>query len=183
MASVGVLVAMMIATLVLSFGSFRLATLIGVVGILSIGAGMGSIWIAGYPFGFVAIIGTMGLIGIAINDSIVVLTTLQQTHGSDPVETPDLVDTVAKCTRHVIATTLTTVAGFTPLILGGGQFWPPLAVAISGGVIGATGLALVFVPAAFRLVYCRKCGVGNSMVSTDQTESSEQGRPELVVAR
>ncbi len=182
MASVGVLAAMMIATLVLSFGSFRLATIIGIVGILSIGAGVGSVWIAGYPFGFVAIIGTMGLIGVAINDSIVVLTSLQQTHGNDPVTASDLVDTVAKCTRHVIATTLTTVAGFTPLILGGGQFWPPLAVAISGGVVVATGLALVFVPAAFRIVYCRKSGILKAEGMSGQPAPLWRKQSELVVS-
>ncbi len=56
------------------------------------------------------------------------------------------------CTRHVVATTLTTIAGFTPLIVDGGQFWPPLAIAIAGGVSGATLLALFFVPAIYRLV-------------------------------
>lgn len=154
MASVGILMAMMVATLVLSFGSFRLAAVIGCVGFLSIGLGLGSLWMFGYPFGFMAIIGTMGLIGIAINDSIVVLATLQEEHGRQPGGTEQIVDTVMGCSRHVVATTLTTVAGFLPLIFGGGQFWPPLAVAIAGGVVGATLLALVFVPAAYRLVYC-----------------------------
>lgn len=154
MASVGVLMALMVATLVLSFGSFRLAAVIGGVGFLSIGLGLGSLWIFGFPFGFMAIIGTMGLIGIAINDSIVVLATLQEEHGTQPASSDAIVNTVVGCTRHVVATTLTTVAGFLPLIFGGGQFWPPLAVAIAGGVIGATLLALVFVPSAYRLVYC-----------------------------
>lgn len=154
MASVGILMALMVATLVLSFGSFRLAAVIGCVGFLSIGLGLGSLWVFGFPFGFMAIIGTMGLIGIAINDSIVVLATLQEEHGRQPGGTEQIVDTVIGCSRHVVATTLTTVAGFTPLIFGGGQFWPPLAVAIAGGVLGATLLALIFVPSAYRLVYC-----------------------------
>jgi Cu/Ag efflux pump CusA len=44
------------------------------------------------------------------------------------------------------------MAGFTPLILDGGQFWPPLAVAIGGGVLGATLLGLAFVPSAHLLL-------------------------------
>lgn len=159
LASVGLLVAMMIATLVLSFGSFRMAAIIGVVGILSIGLGLGSLWLGGYPFGFMAIIGTMGLIGVAINDSIVVLATLDEHHRitTCTVTSADrktngieaVADTVIECTRHVIATTLTTVAGFAPLIFDGGKFWPPLAVAIAGGVVGATVLSIVLVPSAF----------------------------------
>ena len=57
-----------------------------------------------------------------------------------------------RSTRHVLATTLTTAIGFVPLLLGGGEFWPPLAIAIAGGVIGATLLALYLIPAAYLLV-------------------------------
>ena len=46
------------------------------------------LWISGYPFGFMAIVGTMGLIGIAINDSLVVLAALRDdvTRGAVAVE-------------------------------------------------------------------------------------------------
>ncbi len=152
LASVGILVAMMIATLVLSFGSFRLAAIIGLVGVLSIGLGLGSLWLSGYPFGFMAIIGTMGLIGVAINDSIVVLASLDEHHGKMSGGIDAIADTVVASTRHVLATTLTTVAGFAPLVWNGGKFWPPLAVAIAGGVVGATILALVLVPSAFLIL-------------------------------
>jgi len=155
MASVGVLMALMVATLVLSLGSFRLAAIIGAVGVLSVGLGLLSIGIGGYPFGFMAIIGTMGLIGVAINDSIVVVAELQNHHANTAATPEQIALTVSHCTRHVIATTLTTVAGFAPLIIAGGAFWPPLAVAIAGGVCGATLLALIFAPSVYLLVYCK----------------------------
>ena len=41
------------------------------------------------------------------------------------------------------------------MLLGGGGFWPPLAVAIAGGVCGATILALYFAPSAYLLMLCR----------------------------
>ncbi|MCA9110477.1 MAG: efflux RND transporter permease subunit, partial [Planctomycetaceae bacterium] len=56
-------------------------------------------------------------------------------------------------TRHVVTTTITTIAGFLPLIMSGGTFWPPLAVTIAGGVGGATFLALYFVPSSYLLLY------------------------------
>ena len=59
---------------------------------------------------------------------------------------------VSGATRHILATTLTTVGGFLPLILSGGDFWPPFAVVIAGGVAGATLLALGFVPAGHLLL-------------------------------
>ena len=51
--------------------------------------------------------------------------------------------------RHIISTTITTIGGFLPLILFGGHFWPPLAMAIAGGVAGSAVLALYMVPAMF----------------------------------
>ena len=56
----------------------------------------------------------------------------------------------------MVATTLTTMVGFIPLILGGGGFWPPLAVTIAGGVGGATLLGLYLGPAAYRLLLGEK---------------------------
>jgi multidrug efflux pump subunit AcrB len=152
LSSVAVLMVIMAATLVLSFGSFRLAGVIGVVAALSIGLALGALAIAGYPFGFTAIIGAMGLVGVAINDSIVVLAALQedeQARVGDPQATTEV---VLHSTRHVLATTITTIVGFVPLIAGGGGFWPPMAVSIAGGVAGATVLAHFFVPPAHLLL-------------------------------
>ncbi len=145
--TVGVLGVLMAATLVLSFGSFRLAGVIGLVAVLSVGLGLGSLELTGYPFGFMAIIGTMGLIGVAINDSIVVLASLRSNSAAVGGDLDATVGEVMHCVRHVLATTLTTMAGFAPLILDGGAFWPPMAISIAGGVAGATLLALVLVPA------------------------------------
>ncbi len=154
MTSVGVLLVLMVATLVLSFGSFRMAGIIGVIAVLSAGPGLGAIWCFGFPFGFTAIIGAMGLIGVAINDSIVVLAALQANRLAGQGDRASVLNVVMKATRHVIATTLTTIAGFIPLLVGGGGFWPPLAIAIAGGVGGATILALYFAPCAYILVMC-----------------------------
>lgn len=152
MANVGVLAVAMVAVLVLSFGSFRLAGLVLVVAACSGGLGVIGLWMGGYPFGFMAIIGIMGLIGVAINDTIVVLAALQGNTKARGASLDGLIDTVVGCTRHVVATTLTTIAGFAPLIIDGGEFWPPLAIAVAGGVGGATLMAVIFIPAAYRLI-------------------------------
>jgi len=151
-ASLGVLVVAMVATLVLSFNSFRLAAIVAVVAVMSGGLGMGSLWLFGYPFGFMAIVGTMGLVGVAINDSIVVLAALREDELARSGDPSAIREVVVRSSRHVFATTLTTVAGFLPLIFAGGGFWPPLAITIAGGVGGATLLALVFVPSSYLLV-------------------------------
>ena len=60
-----------------------------------------------------------------------------------------MVRVVLESTRHIVSTTVTTIGGFLPLILSGGQFWPPLAMSIAGGVAGSAILALYLVPAMF----------------------------------
>ncbi|MEO0935663.1 MAG: efflux RND transporter permease subunit, partial [Cyanobacteria bacterium J06641_2] len=131
--TVGVLIILMIATLVLSLGSFQLAGVIGIVAVASFGLGLFSIWLFGYPFGFNPIIGSVGLIGVAVNDSIVVLSAISN-HPIAKTGNPKAIQKVVlHSTRHVLTTTLTTAIGFVPLLLSGGEFWPPLAVAIAGG--------------------------------------------------
>ncbi|MBV6621904.1 MAG: efflux RND transporter permease subunit [Rivularia sp. (in: Bacteria)] len=150
--TVGILIILMIATLVLSLGSFQLAGVIGIVAVASFGLGLFSVWLFGYPFGFNPIIGTVGLIGVAVNDSIVVLSAISN-HPIAKTGNPKAIQKVVlHSTRHVLTTTLTTAIGFVPLLLSGGEFWPPLAIAIAGGVVGATLLALYFVPAAYYLI-------------------------------
>lgn len=148
-ASVAVLLTLMVTVLVLSFGSFRLAGLIFAVGGLSIGLGMLALWAFGQHFGLMAIVGTMGLVGLAINDSIVVLAALRQDERVRRGDPEAMREVVFRSTRHVLSTTVTTIAGFLPLVIAGGNLWPPLAIAIAGGVVGATVLALFFVPAAY----------------------------------
>ncbi|MEO1094987.1 MAG: efflux RND transporter permease subunit [Cyanobacteria bacterium J06638_28] len=152
LSAVGVLAILMTATLVLSFNSFGLAALLGSVAILAVGLAALALKLFGSLFGFTAILGTLGLIGLALNDSIVVLAALREDPAAregDPHATEGV---VLHATRHIIATTLTTITGFTPLILDRTGFWPPLAIAIAGGLGGATLLALYYIPAAHILI-------------------------------
>jgi len=151
-----VLAVLMVATLVLSFRSGTLAALIGVVAVLSVGLGLFSLWLAGWPIGFNPIIGSAGLVGVAINGSIVVLAAIR----ADTQARSGDVDAIVRCTgeasRHILATTLTTTGGFLPLLLfSGGAFWPPLAVVIAGGVGLSVILSLVFTPAAYAFLFGR----------------------------
>ncbi len=116
---------------------------------------LASLWFFGYPLGFMAILGTMGLIGVAINDSIVVLAAIRDHPRARKGDRQAMVKVIVRSTRHVLTTTITTIVGFIPLFLDGGELWPPLAICIAGGVGGATLLALVFVPCAYLLVIGR----------------------------
>ena len=146
--------------------SFRMTAIIAAVAALSVGLGMAALEVGGYPFGFMAIIGTMGLIGVAINDSIVVLAAVREDELARIGDRDAVRNVVVRSSRHVFATTFTTIAGFLPLIIEGGGFWPPLAITIAGGVVGATLLALVFVPSSYLLV----SGVRQAARQTEQSQ-------------
>ncbi|MGF1481576.1 MAG: efflux RND transporter permease subunit [Cyanophyceae cyanobacterium] len=150
--AVGAIVVLMASTLVLTFGSFRAAGIIAIVGISSVGLGLASLWIFNYPLGFMAILGTVGLVGVAINDSIVVLAALRSDPRARGGNRMAMREVIVHSTRHVLTTTITTVAGFIPLLLSGGEFWSPLAICVAGGVGGATLLALFFVPCLYLLL-------------------------------
>ncbi|MBR9835307.1 MAG: efflux RND transporter permease subunit, partial [Alphaproteobacteria bacterium] len=146
------LVLIMIGAVALVFNSFRMAALILLVGLMSIGLAMGGVWMFNLPLGFNAIVGSLGLLGIAINGSIVILSLLK---GSAAAMADDVIaqrEIVVAGTRHIVATTLTTMGGFVPIILTGDVFWMPLATAIAGGVAGSAVLALYFTPAVFRIM-------------------------------
>lgn len=148
-ADAAILISLMVLILVIAFRSFRIAFIIATVAGLAVGLGPAALWYYGYPFGFMAILGTMGLMGLAVNDSIVVMAGICTDPDASRGDISAIVNVVNACTRHVLSTTFTTIAGFLPLILNGGDFWPPLAIIIAGGVGGATLLALYFVPATF----------------------------------
>ncbi|NNF16305.1 MAG: efflux RND transporter permease subunit [Gammaproteobacteria bacterium] len=148
-----VLLMLMITTLVLSFRSVTLAAAIICVAGLSVGLGMFSIWLGQYPLGFTAIIGSVGLVGVAINGTIVVLASIRNNARARRGEIEAMLDATVHTTRHIISTTLTTIGGFAPLLLfTGGDFWPPLAIVIAGGVGFSFTLSLFFAPAVYRFL-------------------------------
>ena len=138
--------------LVLSLNSFRATAIIGIVAVSTIGLGFFSLWFFNYSFGFMSLIGTFGLVGIAINDSVVVLAAILADSEASAGNRRATRKVVMGSTRHVVATTLTTMIGFVPLLVKGGSFWPPLAVAIAGGVGGSTLIALYLVPCCYLLL-------------------------------
>ncbi|MGF1522680.1 MAG: efflux RND transporter permease subunit [Leptolyngbyaceae cyanobacterium] len=160
----------MLTALVLSLGSFRQAGIIAAVAVASIGMALFALKIFGSLLGFMAIVGTMGLVGIAINDSIVVLSAFNEDPEASTGDPKAVQHVLIKCTRHVVTTTVTTITGFIPLLADGDPFWRPLAIAIAGGIGGSSMLALYFVPAAYILL----CGQRKKSDSLPPNSSAEE---------
>ncbi len=149
------LMLLMTGAVALVFNSFRMSFLILTGGLLSMGLAFFGVWLFNLPMGFNAILGGLGLLGIAINGSIVVLSALRNNPKALADDRIAQRETVVDMTRHIVATTLTTMGGFVPLILTGDQFWLPFAAGIAGGVAGSGLIALYFTPAVFRLMTMR----------------------------
>ena len=78
----GLIIALTIAAIVLTFGSYRLSLVAGLVAIMSMGLSLLALAIFQYPFGIQAVIGVIGSIGVSINAAIIILTALQANAGA-----------------------------------------------------------------------------------------------------
>ncbi|WP_306148209.1 MULTISPECIES: efflux RND transporter permease subunit [unclassified Roseibium] len=182
--SLGLIVPLSIAAIVLTFNSFRLSAVTLVVSGLSAGLSILALAIFQYPFGINAIIGVIGSIGVSINAAIIILTGLQQNSRAVDGDREAMVDVVMGSGRHIISTTLTTFGGFLPLILAGGGFWPPFAMSIAGGVLLSTVISFYFAPPMFALVYARrsKAKAEDTPSQNDDTDWSNDNRPITLAA-
>lgn len=140
--------------LVLLFSSFTQPFLVivaipfGIVGVII------SFALHGEPLGFFALIGTIGLAGIVVNDSLVLVSHLNALRKQKPDAT--IFDVVSEGTsdrlRAVILTSITTVSGLLPLaygIGGKGDWMAPMALALGYGIVFATPLTLVLIPCLY----------------------------------
>ncbi|MEM9357342.1 MAG: efflux RND transporter permease subunit [Pseudomonadota bacterium] len=158
--TLGIIIALSIATIVITFGSYRLSIITGVVAVLSMGLSLLALAVFNYPFGIQAVIGVIGSIGVSINAAIIIMTALQEDPLALSGDIARIRELVVAQSRHIVSTTLTTFGGFLPLILEGGGFWPPFAMSIAGGVLLSTVISFYFTPPAFALLARRGRMVG-----------------------
>ncbi|GHD30300.1 efflux RND transporter permease subunit [Halioglobus pacificus] len=152
MAPMGLILALMLATILLTFNSWRLSAVSFLVCICSLGLSLLSLALFNYPFGVQALIGVIGSIGVSINAAIIIMTALQLDKGAMTGDVIATRNVIMDSSRHIVSTTVTTFGGFLPLILEGSQFWPPFAMAIAGGVLLSTIVSFYLVPPLFLLV-------------------------------
>jgi multidrug efflux pump subunit AcrB len=146
-------VVLLLAFLLWQFNSFRLTGLVLVTVPLAAVGVIPGLLLAGQPFGFTAMLGVVALVGIVVNNAIVLLDRAEQErkeHGRPLDEA--IQAAVERRTRPILMTTTTTVLGLLPLTLTESTLWPPMAWAIISGLIASTALTLLVIPALYRLV-------------------------------
>jgi multidrug efflux pump subunit AcrB len=152
MAPMPLIMAALMATIVLTFNSWRLSGAAALVCICSMGLSLLALAVFRYPFGIQAMMGVIGSIGVSINAAIIIMTALQADGRANGGDVVAIRDVVMDSSRHIISTTVTTFGGFLPLLLEGSKFWPPFAMAIAGGVLLSTVISFYLVPPLFLLL-------------------------------
>jgi multidrug efflux pump subunit AcrB len=153
LASVLILLVLMVATVAVTFNSFRATAIVFLAGVQTLGMGFLALKLTGYPFGFVIIVGIMGLVGVAINATIMILAAFREDAGAARGDVAAMVAVLTgPLSRHVWSTTITTAGGFIPLAISPGAFWPPFALTFIGGLLLATVIAFVTTPALWAML-------------------------------
>src|SRR5690606_12984689 len=132
------------------FGKAMLVLATGPLGI--IGAAL-ALLISGAPFGFVAILGVIALLGIIIRNSIILVDQIDQNIAAGMERMEAIVGAAVRRFRPIMLTALTAVLALIPISRG--VFWGPLAYAMMGGILVATVLTILVLPAAYALFFGR----------------------------
>lgn len=107
--------------------------------------------ITNQPFGFNAILGLIGLAGIIMRNTLILIGQIRQNEKDGLAPYDAIVEATVQRARPVILTALAAVFAFTPLTLS--VFWSALAWTLIGGTIGGTILTLAFLPAPYALFF------------------------------
>jgi len=107
-------------------------------------------------FGFTAILGVLALVGIVVNNAIVLLDLIQKNLDKEIEFDNAIIQAVKRRARPILLTTITTVAGLFPLVITKSTLWPPLAWTIISGLTFSTFMSLLVVPALYRLLMRNK---------------------------
>jgi len=142
--------------LLIQFKSFKQPLVILLtVPLASVGSLFG-LFLTGQPLSFTALVGIISLIGIVVNNAIVLLdyinTKMKEGMGVDEAcKTASMIRF-----RPIILSTVTTVIGLIPLVVSNSELFKPMAVALMFGLLVSTFLTLIFVPLVFSMVFKEK---------------------------
>ncbi|MFI3258775.1 MAG: efflux RND transporter permease subunit [Rikenellaceae bacterium] len=142
---------LMIGILIMLFKDYRKPLIIMLcVPLLLFGAIFG-VWLSMKPFGFVAICGVLGLIGMMIKNGVVLMDemTLQISEGKEPYQA--LLDSSDSRFRPVMMASLTTILGMVPLLPD--AMFGSLAATIMGGLLVGTLVTLIFIPTLYSILF------------------------------
>ena len=133
--------------LMLQLHSFSRAMLVFLTGPLGIAGVASALLVSGRPFGFVALLGVIALMGMIQRNSVILIDQIEQDRAAGVPTWDAIVESAVRRLRPIVLTAAAAVLAMVPLSRSG--FWGPMAVAIMGGLIVATVLTLLALPAMY----------------------------------
>lgn len=164
-------IAILLFFLLFEFNSFKRVGLVLLTLPFAMAGVIPGLLLLGYPFGFQPLLGMIALVGIVVNNAIVLIDVIDQrlAEGHDILDAVQ--EAVRRRTRPILLTTATTIAGLLPLALSETTLWPPMAWAIITGLLASTVLTLLVLPAVCRLT-----------LSNDKPVRRAQSAPVILLA-
>ena len=139
----------MLALLMVQLQSFSRLALVFVTAPLGLIGATGSLLVSNRPFGFVALLGLIALAGMIMRNTVILVDQIDRDIAAGHGRHRAVVDATIRRARPVALTALAAILGMIPL--AGSVFWGPMAITIMGGLLVATVLTLLVVPALYAL--------------------------------
>ena len=146
-AGVPIMLFLTFTLLMLQLHSFSRAMLVFLTGPLGIAGVAGALILLGRPFGFVALLGVIALMGMIQRNSVILIDQIEQDRARGVPAWDAIVESAVRRLRPIVLTAAAAVLAMIPLSRS--VFWGPMAVAIMGGLVVATVLTLLALPAMY----------------------------------
>lgn len=149
------------AVLVLQFRSLLQPLIVFSAIPLAVTGSFVALWLTGWSFSFFAFVGFISLVGIVVNNSIIMVDYMNQLRD----EGLPLGEVIRRGSERrfvpIVLTTLTTILGLLPLTVQATGLWSPLGWTIIGGMISSTLLTLLVVPVLYGWLTPKGASAGN----------------------
>ena len=144
-----VMAIVMLAILMIQLQSFSRLALVFVTAPLGLIGATAALIISNRPFGFVALLGLIALAGMIMRNTVILVDQIDRDIAAGHGRHRAIIDATVRRARPVLLTALAAILGMIPLARS--IFWGPMAITIMGGLLVATLLTLLVVPALYAL--------------------------------
>jgi multidrug efflux pump len=139
----------MLALLMIQLQSFSRLALVFVTAPLGLIGATAALIVTGAPFGFVALLGLIALAGMIMRNTVILVDQIDRDIAEGHARHRAIIDATVRRARPVVLTAAAAMLGMIPLARS--LFWGPMAITIMGGLLVATVLTLLVVPALYAM--------------------------------
>jgi multidrug efflux pump len=159
----------MLALLMIQLQSFSRLALVFATAPLGLIGATGALLVSNRPFGFVALLGLIALAGMIMRNTVILVDQIDRDIAAGHGRYRAIIDATVRRARPVVLTAFAAILGMIPLATS--IFWGPMAITIMGGLLVATMLTLLVVPALYAIWF---------RVRSDETEPAHDLNGEVV---